>query len=198
VIRGQADQAGAADRGPADDHPHDVLSAAPEVRVTRRGLLVLTAGLAGGAIVTALGVAGLTPIVASSAGARSVSWAPVGRIDGRTSSLPDLSAHGMVVAADITRVVTDAYLPPAKHTTPVFVVRDGHAGFTIFDARCTHLGCPLSWDAAGQRFFCGCHGGVFDAAGNVTAGPPPRPLDRYDWKVDGGVLYAGALHEAAT
>jgi Rieske Fe-S protein len=28
----------------------------------------------------------------------------------------------------------------------------------------------------------------------VVAGPPPRPLNRYEWKVQDGVLYAGGLY----
>jgi len=28
----------------------------------------------------------------------------------------------------------------------------------------------------------------------VTGGPPPRPLDRYEYKVEGDVLYAGHLY----
>ena len=30
---------------------------------------------------------------------------------------------------------------------------------------------------------CPCHGGAYDSRGHVTAGPPPRPLDRLDIKL---------------
>ena len=40
---------------------------------------------------------------------------------------------------------------------------------------------------------CPCHNGVFDPQGRVLGGPPPRPLDRYEYKVENGVLYAGKL-----
>ena len=33
------------------------------------------------------------------------------------------------------------------------------------------------------------HYGVFDAQGTVLSGPPPRPLDRYEVKVEGDKLY---------
>jgi succinate dehydrogenase / fumarate reductase iron-sulfur subunit len=39
-----------------------------------------------------------------------------------------------------------------------------------------------------EQFRCPCHGGNFDRQGNVLAGPPPRPLDRYAFKVDSGHL----------
>jgi carotenoid phi-ring synthase / carotenoid chi-ring synthase len=45
-----------------------------------------------------------------------------------------------------------------------------------FDARCTHMGCPVTPDAESGGFRCPCHGGAFDASGKPTAGPPQRPL----------------------
>jgi isorenieratene synthase len=60
--------------------------------------------------------------------------------------------------------------------SPVFVSRT-ETGFTALDGRCTHKGCPVGKDAATGGLRCPCHGGTFDAAGRVTGGPPPRPLD---------------------
>ena len=60
--------------------------------------------------------------------------------------------------------------------------------FTIFAINCTHLGCPVNWVAGGDIFLCPCHGGVFYQDGAVAAGPPPRPLFRYDHRVVDGQL----------
>lgn len=49
--------------------------------------------------------------------------------------------------------------------------------------RCTHLGCPVAYSEGGDVYACPCHGGAYDSVGLVTAGPPARPLDRFDWKV---------------
>jgi menaquinol-cytochrome c reductase iron-sulfur subunit len=49
--------------------------------------------------------------------------------------------------------------------------------------RCAHLGCPVEYVAAGDNYICPCHGGAYDSLGRVTAGPPPRPLDRFSVKV---------------
>lgn len=49
--------------------------------------------------------------------------------------------------------------------------------------RCTHLGCPVAYSAGGDNFNCPCHGGAYNSLGQVTAGPPVRPLDRFDWKI---------------
>jgi Rieske Fe-S protein len=45
--------------------------------------------------------------------------------------------------------------------------------------RCMHLGCPVRWVDAAQRFICPCHGGVYNIRGQVAGGPPVRPLDRF-------------------
>jgi menaquinol-cytochrome c reductase iron-sulfur subunit len=52
--------------------------------------------------------------------------------------------------------------------------------------RCAHLGCPVQYIAAGDNYICPCHGGAYDSLGRTTAGPPPRPLDRFDIKVVAG------------
>jgi len=166
--------------------------------VTRSRFLVWTAGVAAGAVAAAFGVVGLPPIVAPMFRDSDTGWTPVGRIDSAQPGQPDISAAGTVVATSFTRTVTDAYLPPEKQKTPVFVVCDGGGEYTVFDARCTHLGCPLAWSSTDREFLCACHGAVFDDRGAVTAGPPPRPLDRYEAKVEGGVLYVGALREGGS
>ena len=68
----------------------------------------------------------------------------------------------------------------------VFLVWDGDKTVHALSATCTHLGCQVRWDAEATRFRCPCHGGVFDAHGNVIEGPPPRPLDRVEARLDDG------------
>lgn len=54
---------------------------------------------------------------------------------------------------------------------------------------CTHLGCPVGWNEAQQKYLCPCHGGVYDKTGKNIAGPPPRPLPRFATRVEGGDLF---------
>lgn len=70
--------------------------------------------------------------------------------------------------------------------TAAWVRRNGQSDFTVFAINCAHLGCPVSWVEGAQLFFCPCHGGVYYADGSVAAGPPPRGLFRYDWRVFNG------------
>ena len=69
------------------------------------------------------------------------------------------------------------------------VVGDGR--YILVIGLCTHLGCIPSWSAAKKQFTCACHGGIFDASGVNTFGPPPRPLDIPPFKVDGTKLVLG-------
>jgi menaquinol-cytochrome c reductase iron-sulfur subunit len=56
---------------------------------------------------------------------------------------------------------------------------DQYNHFIALSSRCMHLGCPVRYVAAAQRFICPCHGGVYDFRGMVAGGPPVRPLDRF-------------------
>jgi Rieske Fe-S protein len=97
-----------------------------------------------------------------------------------------------------------------------YIRNNGLAGsapsFTILSSRCTHVGCPTQPGAVpdpnkaknirtaqGQvvhlvplrslsGFGCPCHGSQFDTEGNRTAGPAPRPLDRYEFSIINGRL----------
>ena len=66
----------------------------------------------------------------------------------------------------------------------VFLVWDGDRTIRALSATCTHLGCQVRWEAKEKKFRCPCHGGVYGADGAVLEGPPPRPLDHVDARID--------------
>ncbi|WP_405702453.1 ubiquinol-cytochrome c reductase iron-sulfur subunit [Streptomyces sp. NBC_00069] len=61
-------------------------------------------------------------------------------------------------------------------------VRLSDGSLVGYSAVCTHLACAVLWRedrGTDGELYCPCHEGVFDArTGEVTAGPPPRPLPR--------------------
>ncbi|MDP2710892.1 MAG: ubiquinol-cytochrome c reductase iron-sulfur subunit [Solirubrobacteraceae bacterium] len=69
--------------------------------------------------------------------------------------------------------------------------RDEYNEFIAISTRCMHLGCPVRFVGASQRFICPCHGGVYDFEGKVSGGPPVRPLDRFYTRVRNGQLEIG-------
>jgi quinol---cytochrome c reductase iron-sulfur subunit, bacillus type len=63
--------------------------------------------------------------------------------------------------------------------------------YVAISTRCMHLGCPVRYVQASQRFICPCHGGVYSADGAVAGGPPVRPLDRFVTRVEGDRVLVG-------
>ena len=72
---------------------------------------------------------------------------------------------------------------------PVWVRHLTQSDFNVFAVNCTHLGCPVRWFEESQLFLCPCHGGAFYANGAHAAGPPPRGLYRYEYKVENNELH---------
>jgi Rieske Fe-S protein len=68
---------------------------------------------------------------------------------------------------------------------------EGGGDFVALSTRCMHLGCPVRFVAASERFICPCHGGVYDFTGKVSGGPPVRPLDHFYVRVRDGQLEIG-------
>ena len=63
--------------------------------------------------------------------------------------------------------------------------------YVAISNRCMHLGCPVRYVQASERFICPCHGGVYEFDGKVAGGPPVRPLDRFQTKVERGRVLVG-------
>jgi len=60
--------------------------------------------------------------------------------------------------------------------------------YQVFAINCAHLGCPVRWFEQSRLFLCPCHGGAYYEDGSRAAGPPPRGLFEYPWKVEAGRL----------
>jgi Rieske Fe-S protein len=62
------------------------------------------------------------------------------------------------------------------------------ANLRIVEQTCTHLGCPVSWVAADNRFECPCHGSQFNRNLSVYHGPAPDPLHTHSFDLSGNKL----------
>jgi menaquinol-cytochrome c reductase iron-sulfur subunit len=80
-----------------------------------------------------------------------------------------------------------------KSTT--WVVKLSDTQVVAFGPQCTHLGCAYHWDDRRKQFLCPCHNSVFGVDGAVLSGPAPRPLDRYQTKIESGKLMLGPLNQ---
>ena len=70
-----------------------------------------------------------------------------------------------------------------------YIYRETEQKVTAFDNTCTHLSCRVTWLEEEQVYLCPCHDGEFDIDGTVVSGPPPRPLDRFETKVEDETLF---------
>ena len=89
---------------------------------------------------------------------------------------------------DYTFTAKDGWVKATKKRS-VYVTDAGNGEWAVFSRTCSHLGCLVRWNEQRGEFLCPCHGAVFDKNGTVIAGPPPRPLQKLDVKVEAGVLY---------
>lgn len=71
----------------------------------------------------------------------------------------------------------------------MYVVRKEDGSVRVFSDICTHLGCLVTWQPDIEEYLSPCHDGHFDIEGFVTKGPPPRPLDEFQTKIEGGMLF---------
>ncbi len=81
---------------------------------------------------------------------------------------------------------------------PALLIRLEEDHFAAYLQRCTHLSCPVLYNAKKRRLDCPCHHGAFDAAtGRVLYGPPPRPLPKIALQVAEGEVIAHGWEEPA-
>lgn len=75
--------------------------------------------------------------------------------------------------------------------TPAVIINRPQKGYIVLSKVCTHLGCLVEFEKAKNRLFCPCHAGTYDLDGNVTSGPPPKPLPRFSVRAEGENLVIG-------
>ena len=159
--------------------------------ITRRRFMTGTAHTAPAAIAAAafalpaLGFA-LGPIFKST----PHHWETVGH-DGATSTKTTTCRSSFTLTPGIGEAgKTTVYVRkfnPKIDTDPY----DKDTPYIAISSRCAHLGCPVRWVDAAERFICPCHGGVYDLLGRRVGGPPVRPLDRFYTRVEGEDVQIG-------
>lgn len=74
-----------------------------------------------------------------------------------------------------------------------WLVRLDEHNVVAYSPQCTHLGCAYSYSPAIQEFVCPCHTSNFSLEGKVLMGPAPRPLDRFQVRLEGDKVLLGPL-----
>jgi Rieske Fe-S protein len=157
--------------------------------VTRRRFMVGTVHVAGAVAVSAIALPALGFAVGPIFEKTEVQWQPVGAPDDFTDDtyIPKIitETQGIAGLGETTVYVRQ------RNTNIDTEPQDQYNAFVAISNRCMHLGCPVRFVAASERFICPCHGGVYDFRGEVTGGPPVRPLDRFYTRVRNGQVEIG-------
>jgi ubiquinol-cytochrome c reductase iron-sulfur subunit len=119
--------------------------------------------------------------------------------------LPSVKAAGYTTV-DVSQAEENVLYTEMWRGKPIFVlkvpksdkayndkrlIKVGDDKFFIAIGLCTHLGCIPSYFPDKHKFICACHGGQFNAAGEVLKSPPPSPLVIPPFKVDGKKVVLG-------
>ena len=71
--------------------------------------------------------------------------------------------------------------------SPALLIHHADDSWIAMSAVCTHMGCTVAYNPSKERIVCECHGGEYDPkTGDNISGPPPRPLSKYNVKIEEG------------
>jgi Rieske Fe-S protein len=150
-------------------------------RIGRRSFLGVAVWAIGGLITAAMGIPAIAYLVGPALRrSQSQDWIPLGPVNKVEPGTPAL------FKATIERQT--GWISDTDEVSVYVLTEDGR-DFVAMSNICTHLACRVRWIEDRQQFFCPCHNGVFDRDGQVVAVPPPRPLDRYETKIEDGRLF---------
>jgi len=153
----------------------------------RRGFAATAIAGLSAAIGAALGIPALIYLFSPPKRQPEVSWTEIADL----SKLP----AGEPAEIIFSRRRVDGW-KVVNEKTSAWVVKTGDEQAFALAPACTHLGCVYHWEASSREFACPCHASSFAMDGTVQAGPAPRPLDRYESRIQNGKLLIGAIVES--
>src|SRR5262249_12035714 len=162
-----------------NDKEIETVEPKPDQEFTRRTFYVSVIFGLWGLITAALGVPALVYLLFPPRAKQQEEWVEIGDAGRLQPKVP--------VEMTFRRSRKDGWKIVSEKTT-AWVVKLADDKIVAYGPQCTHLGCAYHWDDGKHEFVCPCHSSLFAVDGKVTAGPAPRPLDRYDVKIENGKL----------
>lgn len=153
--------------------------------LSRRGFIAGATALIGGVISAVLGLPAIAYLISPGLEKTETDvWVPLGPVDKLVEGQPTLF--------QFTRTQRTGWEATAI-SYGVYVIRKGSDEYDVFSNVCTHLSCRYTWREDLNHFFCPCHDGHYAKDGTVLAGPPPRPLDRFEHRIENGTLFVHVM-----
>jgi menaquinol-cytochrome c reductase iron-sulfur subunit len=149
--------------------------------ITRRNFMSMVTWAIGGLIGLGMGIPAITYVLSPAKKSEgSQDWISLGSTTKVELNMPTLFK---------TTIKKQAGWIVNEQEISIYILTTNGRDFIAMSNICTHLGCRVRWISKKEQFFCPCHNGVFNKNGGVAGGPPPRPLDRFEVKVEGDQLY---------
>lgn len=148
--------------------------------VDRRTFLTGIIGVVAGAVTIGVGLPAVGFLI--SPGLRKQNedlWITLGPVANLTPGVP--------TGFPYSRRSIDGWVESTESGVAYAITHDGQ-NVAVFSNVCTHLSCRVTWQDERGGFFCPCHDGLFGINGEVLLGPPPRPLDQFETKVENGQI----------
>ena len=146
----------------------------------RRNFMKVAIAAIGGVIGTAIGLPAIPYIMGPALEKESDDWIQLGSVGKVELNIPTLFKKTLE---------TQTGWINTEEEISVYVLTSNGQDYVVMSNVCRHLACRVRWIPEKDSFFCPCHNGVFAKDGTVVAGPPPRPLDRFESKVEDGVIF---------
>lgn len=147
--------------------------------VSRRDFVRSVTALLGSIIGATVGIPAIGYLISPAlTTTKSDAWIPLGPVENYPEGIPTLFSF--------TRTKVNGW-EKSVNSYSVYVLHTGDL-FKVLSTRCTHLSCRVTWKKELNEYICPCHDGHFDIDGNVQAGPPPKPLETFETKIEDGKL----------
>lgn len=144
--------------------------------VSRRSFLDYGIRALGTFVTAAVAVPVIGYVISPAFSKKASHWVQLGKVSDFRLEEPKL--------VEFTLFLKDGWVEVAEKKS-TWVVRWNDRDFSVYNPRCTHLGCAFNWEPDKKQFRSPCHNGTFDLTGKVTGGPPPRSLDAMEYKIEG-------------
>lgn len=148
--------------------------------LSRRDFVTITVGALGSIIGAVIGLPAIGYLISPALSSQKTdAWVDLGKLESFPVGVPTL--------VTFTRTKVNGW-EKTVNSYGVFVIRKEDGSVEVFSNICTHLSCRVNWKEETKEFICPCHDAHFDIQGKVSSGPPPRPLDKYETKIEDGKL----------
>lgn len=152
----------------------------PSDEVGRRRFLSGIIGVVAGAAAALVGIPAIGYIAGPGLKAqKQEQWLTLGPVSGLTIGKP--------TGFPYSRTIKDGWTEMSQTGVAFAVTHDGQ-NVKVYSDVCTHLQCRVTWHEDRQMYISPCHNGLFSIDGEVLGGPPPRPLDQFQTKIENGQL----------